>query len=336
MGKKGNRKRGQQQQQWGRGSPTWRGVIGAAEAGGCDADGVLALHEWLAGVGGNATLLVLTSEQGRAQEALDKERPAGAEAAPALGEPEPEPEPAAAAAARPTARGTGAASSQTALHAAQSEAEMLAAVKLCKRAFVAAKSNMRPGFWEYDPADASRPTAFKDVPYCEAVAWHQRLLDAGEVPTRQYFLYAEPASARPTAAIVMEVLAPSVWVIALMGSNCPGHGLRALEELKRLAFRERRVLVLEALNGATTQHQKLSQWYARCGFQFCGNTPAHLSVESAAAPTSAGAVAAQPAPQQPAEAAADAAATKPPDAPLATGLGQAAAAELCEYFTDDS
>jgi hypothetical protein len=121
-----------------------------------------------------------------------------------------------------------------------------------------------------------------------------------------------------------------------MGSSCPGHGRKALEELKRLAFSERRVLVLEALNGATTQHQKLSQWYARCGFQFCGNTPAHLSIESAAAPTSAGAVAAQAAPQKPAEAAADPAATALADAPLTAGLGQVAAAELREYFADES
>lgn len=268
MGRRGSKRRGRRET-WDNTAPTWKAVMRAtvldqSAAGGEHASSAAhGLRSWLGGVAGSATLMSLTLEQFREQETMAMRALASATEVLVAGV---------------SAERTH--DDSASLRQATSCSEMLAAVGLCKRAFSRAQIKMGKDFWLYDSDE--RPSDPKDMPYEAAVPFHAKHLASGEEPTRRYYLYTDtteqPNSTGPTAAVVVDVLVPGyLWVIQLMGSCQPGHGRKAVEELKRQAFEGTapacRTLVLEAVAGATHKHQKLPGFYARCGFQNCGNTP---------------------------------------------------------------
>ncbi len=253
MGRKAEARRGRRDE-WDEGSPTWVRVVQASQSGGgLQGDALNALQWWLAQVAGRATLMVATA---------DKHRAAVGDANAATKWPH----------GSPLRRGS-------------THAEMLSAVQLCEDAFNAADVYMGEDWWRHGPDDEPT-TDVEEMPYIEATAYHAEMLSAGREPMRQYYLYREHGSASPSAAIIVEVLCPAVWVVGVMGSCLPGHGRRALAELQCLAFASGpgkgcHAIVLEALDGATIKRQRLVQFYESCGFGHCGNTPSHLnSVES--------------------------------------------------------
>ena len=328
MGRKGSKRRGNRAV-WCTQSRAWQNVLRAARSD-THLDGAAdsGLKAWLRSVCGDASLLTFSCDDhggagtdptpARLEEEQDGFYVPRAPDAPqpkAQPKAKPQPKPQAPKAAAPAGelRQAG---------GRNARAERVAAVQLCMQAFQSAKLKMEQDFWVYEAGKpAALPPRMQDVPYLEAAQNHKKLVAAGLEAQRMYLLYTHPGRTEPTAAIVLETPADSVWIVAIMGSTERGHGRAALQQLIRLAFEGRqtwRVLVLEALNGATPKGRKLVEFYKSCGFTHRGDSPPPLTPKKTSGGGGVG---------------------TPRDSvfavlsePQAAGLSAAAAAELREFF----